>query len=136
MLCFREGWPRRIPRRQIGASGGFHLPYAAADNLGILAMNAGDGVAVEILERGAQEVAELVAAVACRLGLDRAPVCEVCVVGGVVEGSASYRGRITTAVQRMTPTAAVKLPAQPPVIGAAILALELAGVTPIPAIVR
>ena len=109
---------------------------AALAPLVLDAADAGDAVAVEILERGAKEVAELVAAVARKLGLDRAPVCEVCVVGGVVEGSASYRGRITTAARRMTPTAEVKLPAQPPVIGAAILALELAGVTPIPAIVR
>lgn len=92
----------------------------------------GDAVAAEILDRGAQEVAEMVAAVAHKLELDKAPICEVCVVGGVVEGSASYRARITSAVQRMTPTAQVKLPALPPVIGAAILALEVAGVAGAP----
>ena len=100
------------------------LVLAAADD--------GDAVAAEILERGAQEVAEMVAAVAHKLGLDRAPVCEVCLVGGVVEGSASYRQRITAAIKRLTPTAAVKLPTLPPVLGAAILALELAGVHGIP----
>lgn len=108
---------------------------AALAPLVLDAADADDAVAIEILERGAQEVAEMVAAVARKLGLDRAPVCEVCVVGGVVEGSASYRQRITAAVRRMTPNAEVKLPAQPPVIGAAILALELAGATDIPAIV-
>ena len=108
---------------------------AALAPLVLDAADAGDAVAAEILDRGAQEVAEMVAAVARKLGLDRAPVCEVCVVGGVVEGSASYRRRITAAVQRMTPTAEVKLPAQPPVIGAAILALEMAGATDIPAII-
>lgn len=108
---------------------------AALAPLVLAAADAGDAVAAEILDRGAQEVAEMVAAVARKLGLDRSPVCEVCMVGGVVEGSASYRQRITTAVQRMTPTAEVKLPAQPPVIGAAILALEMAGATDIPAII-
>lgn len=101
---------------------------AALAPLVLNAADAGDAVAAEILDRGAQEVAELVAAVARKLGLDRAPVCEVCVVGGVVEGSASYRRRITAAVQHMTPNAEVKLPAQPPVLGAAILALESVGV--------
>lgn len=101
---------------------------AALAPLVLAAADEADAVAAEILARGAQEVAEMVAAVARKLGLDEARVCEVCVVGGVVEGSASYRRRITAAVQRMTPNAEVKLPAQPPVIGAAILALELAGV--------
>lgn len=108
---------------------------AALAPLVLAAADGGDAVAAELLERGAQEVAEMVAAVAHKLGLASAPVCEVCMVGGVVEGSASYRQRITVAVQRMTPNAAIKLPVQPPVIGAAILALEIAGVDPLPAIV-
>ncbi|MBW7883347.1 MAG: ATPase [Caldilineaceae bacterium] len=105
------------------------MSRAEIATMGPLVVNAaeqGDEVAVGIVNRGMAEVADCVAAVARRLGLSDHG-CEVCVVGGVAQSEFVFT-IFCRAVAQVLPTATVKRPALPPVLGAALLALELAGI--------
>jgi len=93
----------------------------------------GDQAAVQIVERGAFETAECVAAVARRLGMADGP-CEVCPVGGMLQAGPTVSERFAAAVVRLLPKATVQRASLPPALGAAILALALAGVEVNPAI--
>lgn len=84
---------------------------------------AGDAAALGIVQKGAEDVAELVEAVARRLDM-RAP--EVCIVGGLLNTGPLIFDTYRAAMLRRVPAADVKTAEQPPVMGAAILALELA----------
>ncbi len=85
---------------------------------------AGDAAAQGIVQKGADDVAELVEAVARKLAM-RAPA--VCIVGGLLNTGPLIFDSYRAAMLRRVPTAEVKTAEQPPVIGAALLALELAG---------
>ncbi len=100
---------------------------AALGPLVVQAAMAGDPIAVQIVALGAQELAECVLAVAVRLGLDTGP-CEVCAVGGMLQAGPIVGEQFGQAVQRLLPLAVIKSPALPPVLGAALLGLEMTGV--------
>ena len=100
---------------------------AALGPLVIDAAMAGDATAAQIVARGAHDLAECVLAVARRLGLDSGP-CEVCAVGGMLQAGPIVGEQFAQAVRRLLPQAEVKAPALPPMLGAALLGLELAGI--------
>jgi N-acetylglucosamine kinase-like BadF-type ATPase len=87
----------------------------------------GDDAARGILERGAVLLAELVATNHRRLPTGPNP--EVVVTGGLGTAEGVYRRLIYAAIQRELPEARVGPPALAPAVGAALLALEQAGVT-------
>ena len=84
---------------------------------------AGDAAALGIVQKGADDVAELVEAVARKLEMG-AP--EVCIVGGLLNTGPIIFDSYRAAMLRRVPSADVKTAEQPPVMGAALLALELA----------
>ena len=84
---------------------------------------AGDTAALGIVQKGADDVAELVEAVARKLQMG-AP--EVCIVGGLLNTGPIIFDSYRASMLRRVPTADVKTAEQPPVMGAALLALELA----------
>jgi len=84
---------------------------------------AGDTAALGIVQKGADDVAELVEAVARKLQMG-AP--EVCIVGGLLNTGPIIFDSYRAAMLRRVPTADVKTAEQPPVMGAALLALDLA----------
>lgn len=110
----------------------FYAPLPSATSVAELAplvsraAAAGDGVAQDILRRGAQGLAELVQRVAAALTWHEPP--EIVTVGGVARSGAPYQPLIETALAAAVPGARVVAPAMPPVAGAALRALELGGV--------
>jgi N-acetylglucosamine kinase-like BadF-type ATPase len=85
----------------------------------------GDTVAGQILDRGAALLAEMVEA-AYRM-LPTGPAPEVVITGGLGTARTIYRERIVQAIHRLLPAAEVVEPMLAPAIGAALLAMELAG---------
>lgn len=85
----------------------------------------GDGVAASLLQRGAEEVADCIWAVARRLHMDSGP-CEVCLVGGLIQAGGVVTERMEHAIQARLPHAVVRLAELPPVLGAGLLALQQA----------
>lgn len=88
----------------------------------------GDAVARDILVRLGKEIGITANAILRRLSLDQ-EAAEVVLAGGVFKG----RGRllldtVTRVVHKQTPRARVVRPRFEPVVGAALLALEIAGV--------
>jgi glucosamine kinase len=92
------------------------------------AMN-GDAVAARILEGGAREMALMVATVADRLGFTGSAF-PVTMTGGLVDHPGHYRDLIHAEIRTKVPDATILSPSFPPVLGAALLALEAAGITP------
>ncbi|HEX7572936.1 MAG TPA: BadF/BadG/BcrA/BcrD ATPase family protein [Bacteroidota bacterium] len=88
----------------------------------------GDGVAERILEEGAREITRMVAIVAERV--EFSGEFPVTMTGGLVDHPGLYRDLIHAGIRREVPGAAIVAPSFPPVIGAALLALEGAGVPP------
>ncbi len=88
----------------------------------------GDSVACSIIERGVDELAMMVAAVAGRLGFASAmqPV-PVVVTGGLTNARGALMETLTSAIRRRLAQADVTEPLLPPVLGAAMLAAELLG---------
>jgi N-acetylglucosamine kinase-like BadF-type ATPase len=84
---------------------------------------AGDDASLGIVHRGADDVSELVAAVARKLDMGEP---EVCMVGGLLNAGSIIFDTYKAAILRRVAMADVKTAEQPPVMGAAILALELA----------
>jgi N-acetylglucosamine kinase-like BadF-type ATPase len=87
---------------------------------------AGDPAALGIVQKGAEDVAELVEAVARKLAMDTP---EVCIVGGLLNTGPLILDTYRAAILRSVPPADVKTAEQPPVMGAAILARQLAETT-------
>jgi glucosamine kinase len=85
----------------------------------------GDPVALEILERGAWLLAEMVAA--NHRMLPTAPAPSVVITGGLGTAETLYREKIVTAIQSQLPTARIHQPRFAPAIGAAMLAMQQAG---------
>lgn len=91
----------------------------------------GDAVARSIIDRGVEELAAMVAAVAAQLDfqstMDRIPVT---VTGGLTNARTAFLEPLRKAIERRIPRAAVLEPMLPPVLGAALLAIEMTG-TPV-----
>jgi len=93
--------------------------FAAAD--------AGDAVAHSLVERQADEVVAFVRACATRLDLAAAPI-PVVLGGSILQaGHPRLDARIAAGVAEVAPRARIVTPAQPPIVGAALLALAAAG---------
>jgi len=92
---------------------------------------AGDAVAGAILGRGARELAHMVSIVADRLGFTGRPF-SMTMTGGLVDRPGHYRALIEREIRAAAPGVQIKVPALPPVMGAALLALEASGVQPTP----
>lgn len=97
---------------------------AALAPLVIEAAGEGDDVALELIDRGAQELAECVLAVAKRLGFTTGP-CELAMVGGLFRAGDIFVQPFKKAV--LTPLPHCRLmPAElPPVLGAGVLSLQI-----------
>lgn len=92
------------------------------------AAKGGDPVASKIIEQGAAELAMSIETVARTLGLDRG-ICEVAVVGGLVEAGGAFLDPLSSAVHQRLPHCVVRLPELPPALGACLLGLQLSGRT-------
>ncbi len=101
----------------------------------LAAAGEGDLVANGILDEGANQLAEMVAAAAGKLfaGEDEIPVAAT---GGIVGGSPLYFERIGRAVTTAVPAARLQRPLLPPVLGAGLLALGHLGGVSGPALVN
>ena len=102
---------------------------AALAPLVIAAAEKGDQVAEDTLNHGAGELALMVRVVADTLGF-LAKGFRVTMVGGLVESSRTYNQRICRAILTTMHGATIQEPLLPPVIGAALLALQSAGCAP------
>jgi N-acetylglucosamine kinase-like BadF-type ATPase len=85
----------------------------------------GDSAALDILERGAVLLAEMVAA--NHRMLPTGPGPEVVITGGLGTACSLYRGKIVKAIQERLPAANVQSPAVAPAMGAALLAMQQVG---------
>jgi N-acetylglucosamine kinase-like BadF-type ATPase len=92
----------------------------------IRAARSGDAVAGSILSTGAREIARMVTTVAERL--EFSAEFPVTMTGGLVDHPGGYRDLIHAEILRSLPGSVITAPSFPPVIGAALLALEGAGV--------
>jgi N-acetylglucosamine kinase-like BadF-type ATPase len=90
----------------------------------VAAAQAGDQVATALLDTLAAEVASFVTAAVRRLSMTRRPV-PVVLSGGVARGAgALLADRVTELVRLVAPAAIVSTLFDPPVVGAALLALD------------
>jgi N-acetylglucosamine kinase-like BadF-type ATPase len=94
--------------------------------------SAGDAAAQELLARGAGELAAMVRAVAHKVFPAAAP--EVVLAGSTATAGA-FAPLVAAAIAREVPAARVVPAELPPVAGAALLALELGGVQPVPEVI-
>ena len=85
----------------------------------------GDGIAMDILRRGAIDLAEMVAAIVRQMGCD-GPLALV-IGGGLGEAETIYRQELLQALRRLAPQITITQPLFPAVAGAALLAMEAAG---------
>lgn len=88
---------------------------------------AGDAVAGAIVEHGVDELALMVETVARELAFDGRSV-PVTAVGGLAQSGDAYKGWLYPAIRRRVPHADIHEPVLSPVLGAALLALDLRGV--------
>lgn len=107
---------------------------AALAPLTIDAAEQRDAVAAEIIKRGADELSLMVATVARRLEFGLDPVM-VTVTGGLATAGAAYVAPLQAAIRRRLPAVELVEPALPPVLGAALLALEDIGIPASPPLV-
>lgn len=94
----------------------------------LAAAEAGDRLAEEIVERGADELALMVGAVWRALDLPHEPGAALAGTGSVLEKSLVYRRAAARAVAQVLPDVALGEPHLPSVAGAVLLALQVAGV--------
>jgi N-acetylglucosamine kinase-like BadF-type ATPase len=86
-----------------------------------------DALAAEILERLAAEVVALARVALERLGLEREPV-EVLLGGGLLQATnGRLIGAIEAGLHEIAPVAVVRQATSPPIVGAALLALDALG---------
>jgi len=92
----------------------------------LAATEAGDLVARTVLERIGEALGEAAGVVARRLNLSNLPV-EVVLAGGLFRTPNRYLlDELELGVRRTAPRAEVRLLSSPPVVGAALMAMELA----------
>jgi N-acetylglucosamine kinase-like BadF-type ATPase len=107
-----------------------HLSRAAIARMAPLVLAAaqsGDETAREILERGAAELGEMVVAVSRQLNPADRSRQRVAAAGGLLENHPEYFGRVAAAVQKRLPGVVLARAQLPPVAGALLLALGIAG---------
>jgi N-acetylglucosamine kinase-like BadF-type ATPase len=116
----RAVYEGRIPRRRLEELAPAVFAAAAA----------GDRVSRELLDRVADELALMASAIGRRLRVARRKV-EVVLVGGVFRtDDRGFHDRLAAGIRRSLPLASIDRLAAPPVLGAALLALdELGGQT-------
>ncbi len=90
------------------------------------AAQAGDQIALELLHRGAEDMAECVLAVARRLNMAAGP-CELVLIGGLFQAGEIVVQPMKQAVAARLPQCRVSWPELPPVLGAGLLALQQLG---------
>lgn len=89
---------------------------------------AGDTAAASIIDRGAEELADLAASAARRLNFGaRIPIV---VNGGLVKAGDAFLKPLSFALSRYIPNGDLVPPQLPPVLGAALLGLKLASIEP------
>ncbi|MFG0315766.1 MAG: N-acetylglucosamine kinase [Planctomycetota bacterium JB042] len=125
LLAHVGGGTLRDLLRRLDAVRMARAEVAACAPLVTAAAAEGDAVAIEILEAAVEELALAVETVVARLGL-AAP--EVAATGGLAGSGPPYRDALDRAIVRRVADARVVDPELPPVVGAALLALERAGV--------
>jgi N-acetylglucosamine kinase-like BadF-type ATPase len=89
----------------------------------------GDPVACQIIRQGTDELAQMVAAVATNLARTqetKGPI-PVIVTGGLTSARQVFMNPLTKSLARFAPMTTLKEAVLPPVLGAALLAMELAG---------
>jgi len=101
---------------------------AALAPLVMEAAASGDEMAQQLIVTGTGDLAQMVAAVARRLGWAAAP-CEVTLTGGLWRAGESVIAPFRRALADVLPAARIILPELPPVLGACVLALQQAGIT-------
>jgi glucosamine kinase len=101
---------------------------AALAPLVIEAAASGDGMAQQLIVTGTADLAQMVAAVARRLGWAAAP-CEVTLTGGLWRAGEDVIAPFRRALADVLPAARIVMPELSPVLGACVLALQQAGVT-------
>lgn len=116
----------RAMLRAVDADGLSRARRASLAKLVTAAARAGDAVSNALLDEGADALAECVEAAARQLAWS-APPLEVVATGGLAQDP-DYRARVRRAIERRVPFASVVEPRLENVVGAAVLALELAGV--------
>ena len=87
----------------------------------------GDPVAVKVIEEGADQIAHLLATCARVLGMEKDPY-RIAATGGLVEDKGWYYQLVEARLAKIHPQAKLVLPKFPPVIGAALIALDEIGV--------
>jgi N-acetylglucosamine kinase-like BadF-type ATPase len=98
------------------------------------AAGVGDAAAQQLIRQGMHELAQMAAAVARALGWAVAP-CEATLTGGLWRAGDAVLAPFRTALHELLPQARVVMPELPPVLGACVLALQVAG-APVDASVR
>jgi N-acetylglucosamine kinase-like BadF-type ATPase len=109
-----------------------HLGAAAAPLVFEVA-EAGDPVAIEVLKWGGQELGEMANAVIRQLGFEELEF-EVVLVGSLFNGGPLLFEPMRDKVLNLAPYARFVRLTQPPVMGALLLGMTEAGLTPTPAI--
>lgn len=113
----RAVYENRIPRRRLE-----ELAPLVFDAAG-----AGDRVARDLLDRVADELALMAAAIGRRLRVARRAV-DVVLVGGVFRtADAEFHARVRAGIREAMPMASIERLTAPPVLGAALLALDELG---------
>jgi N-acetylglucosamine kinase-like BadF-type ATPase len=95
----------------------------------------GDAVARTILASGAAELARMVETVARALAFSGTPF-RLAMVGGLVDHPGLYRDMVRGEITRAVPEVEIVDPLLPPVLGAVLLAREIAGDDTTPGIVK
>jgi N-acetylglucosamine kinase-like BadF-type ATPase len=130
MVSARIGMSEPRAIIQALANGGLTREAVAALAPDVLAAaEAGDAVAVDIVERGAVELAAMVAAVWRALGLASEPKAALAGTGSVLEKGLVYRKACADALAKEVPGVVLAEPHLPSVAGAVLLALQVAGVS-------
>lgn len=120
------------PRPIIQALSGGALTREAVAALApdvLAAAESGDRVAEDIVARGAEELAAMVAAVWRALDLTNERDAALAGTGSVLEKGLVYRRACAAALARVLPGVVLAEPHLPAVAGAVLLALQVAGVT-------
>jgi N-acetylglucosamine kinase-like BadF-type ATPase len=116
---------------RVDAEGFTRRKLAAMARLVTEAAAAGDSVAQDVIARGSEELAIMIATVERELTLgDALGVVPVAVCGGLTSAGDVFMEPLRAAVERRAPQCRLVAPKLPPVLGAALLAIESLGVPP------
>ncbi|MFN8497111.1 MAG: BadF/BadG/BcrA/BcrD ATPase family protein [Anaerolineae bacterium] len=116
-------------------SGMSRAEIASLAPLVLTAAIAGDASARAIVEQGVDALALMVDTVARKLDFG-GPSVPVTAVGGLAQSGPDFKMWLYAAIRRRAPHAEIVEPLLSPVLGAALLALELGGITPSDALIE